>query len=137
MTAYFGGYNGFASQGYTNPYAQQTPVTMQPTALQPTTNKIYVTSGEDALNRFAQPNSVTVYIQQDESALFEVSTDQQGRKSIRTYSLTPYTAPTTEKADKVDYVLRTEFEALQAEIKALKSKVGKSGKIMTTENENE
>lgn len=136
MTAYFGGYNGFAPQGYTNPYAPQTPLTMANTPLQPQTNKIYVTSGDDALNRFAQPNSVTMYVQQDETAIFEVATDQQGRKSIKTFNLTPYTAPTTEKTSKADYVLRSEFESVQAEIKALKSKLTKSSKVVgASENE--
>lgn len=129
--AYFGGYNGFVPQGYATPYTQQTPVT-----LQPQTNKIYVTSADDALNRFAQPNSITLYVQQDETAIFEVATDQQGRKSIKTFSLTPYTAPTTDKTSEVDYVTRKEFDGLQAEIKALKSKLTKSNKVVGA-NENE
>lgn len=134
--AYFGNYGGFTPQGYTNPYTTQTPPTMQTTALQPITNKIYVTSGDDALNRFAQPNSVTMYVQQDEMAIFEVATDQQGRKSIKTFTLTPYTAPTADKTSTSEYVLRTEFESLQAEIKALKSKITKSSKVVgAAENE--
>lgn len=50
-------------------------------ATQPTTNKIYVTSLEDAMARYAGPNSTMIYVLQDESTVFEIYTDLQGRIS--------------------------------------------------------
>ncbi len=56
-------------------------------AAQPTTNKIYVTSLEDAMQRYASPNSTMIYVLQDENALFEIYTDPQGKKFRRSKSL--------------------------------------------------
>lgn len=95
-------------------YGYQTPnYYPQSYIQQPITNKIYVTSAEDALARFASPNTVTVYFLQDESAIFEVSTDIQGKKNIRTRKLSDVepqkqaVAPNTD-----DFVKRSEFDAL-------------------------
>ena len=79
-------------------------------------NKIYVIDANDALSRMAMPDSLMIYIQQDETAVHEVYTDTAGRKAIRTRMLTdaPTAAdPTTE------YVTRKEFDALRAEIAKL------------------
>ena len=38
-----------------------------PQAQQPTSNKLFVVSAEDALSRFAAPNSIMIYLLQDES----------------------------------------------------------------------
>ena len=59
-----------------------------PQAQQPTSNKLFVVSAEDALSRFAAPNSIMIYLLQDESTLYEVYTDGQGKKSIRARTLT-------------------------------------------------
>ena len=48
--------------------------------VQPTTNKIYVTSLEDAIQRYASPNSTMIYVLRDESVIFEIYTDIQGKK---------------------------------------------------------
>lgn len=76
-------------------------------------NKIYVIDANDALSRMAMPDSLMIYVQQDETAVHEVYTDTAGRKAIRTRMLTdvpPAADPTTE------YVTRKEFDDLRAEI---------------------
>ena len=115
---YYG--NNYAGYGYpqSTSNSQQTTATQQQVS-----NRIYVTSAEDALGRFASPNSIMVYTLQDETLQFEVATDYWGKKTIRTRQLTDYAPPTTEKDGKLDYVTRQEFLGLQAQIKALQDKL--------------
>ena len=115
---YFG--NNYAGYGYTH---NQQPQQQSNTTQQQVSNRIYVTSAEDALGRFATPNSIMVYTLQDETLQFEVATDYWGKKTIRTRQLTDYAPPTTEKDGKLDYVTRQEFLGLQAQIKALQDKL--------------
>ena len=83
------------------------PNYQQPTQI---TNKIYVTSKEDALNRFVSPNTITVYFMQDDSAIFEITTDAQGRKSVRTRNLVDVVAQDEKKDINTDYLPRKEFD---------------------------
>lgn len=83
------------------------------------TNKIYVTSAEDALARFSVPNTITVYWLQDESCVFEVYTDYQGKKNIVTRIFekpkeTP--KPVVNAPVQGDFVTRGEFEDLRAKL---------------------
>lgn len=107
------GYNNGYGGNYGSGYGAPAPApTYNP---QPATNKIYVTSAEDAMQRFANPNSVMVYVLQDESAIFEVYTDAQGRKTVKAKKLVDYTA----EADRGGYVTRAEFEELKGRLEAL------------------
>lgn len=92
----------------------------------PATNKIYVTSLEDALGRFASPNSIMQYTLQDESMLFEIYTDIQGRKNVKSKNLADSITVETVKDKNLEYVSRKEFEVLKAEIKALKENKGEN-----------
>ena len=92
---------------YYNPYGN-----MQGQA-QPMTNKIYVTSGQEALSRFANFNSVTVYFSQDESTIFEVYTDMQGNKSIKARKLVDLEPA---KPKKGTYITRAEFDEFKASL---------------------
>ena len=87
-------------------------------AVQPTTNKIYVTSIEDAMQRYASPNSTMIYVLQDESVLFEVYTDPQGKKMPRVKKLVDF----TPESGGGGYVSHTEFEELKNKLEAFISK---------------
>ena len=87
------------------------PNYQQPTQI---TNKIYVTSKEDALNRFASPNTTTVYFLQDDSTIFEITTDIQGRKNIRIRNLVDVDVQDAKKEEKTDYLPRKEFDAFKS-----------------------
>lgn len=63
--------------------------------MQPRTNKIFVTSLEDALNRPADPNSEVIYLDQDKPFLYQVMNDMQGRKTYKTFELTEYSGLVT------------------------------------------
>lgn len=98
---------GYPGYGYAPPaQSQQIP---------PATNKIYVVSAEDAMSRYAQPNTVMLYVQQDESAIYEVYTDGQGKKAIRARRLTD--APAENRGG--EFVTRGEFDSLKAMVEKI------------------
>lgn len=78
---------------------------------QPTTNKIYVISLEDALSRSAPRGSEMVYFHQDRNEFYVVKTDVDGRKSWLGF---PYSLPNQDentpatKADLKDVLTRLE-----------------------------
>lgn len=100
----FGGYNGY-----------QPAVTPSYPTVQPTTNKIYVTSLEDAMQRYASPNSTMIYVLQDESAMFEIYTDPQGKKLPRVRKFVEEISDNPSS----EYVSRSEFNELKAKIEAM------------------
>lgn len=95
----------------------------QPQQTPPNTNKIYVVSAEDALSRYAQPNTVMLYIQQDEAVVYEVYTDMQGKKAIRARQLVD--APTENKGG--EFVTRGEFDSLKALVEKLGNATSEGG----------
>lgn len=119
--------NGFQNQQV----QQQAPVQPQAPFR---TNKVFVTSLDDALSRYAEPNSDMIYLHQDENLLFEIKTDMQGRKVYKALKFEEYSPqPNTPTEETNNYVTREEFEKLQAEINSLKSK-RKSKEIEVEEN---
>ncbi len=92
----------------------------QPQPVQTRGNKIYVVDAKDALSRAAMPDSLMIYIQQDETAMHEVYTDAEGRKLIRTRSLSPIEAA---QSGGEDMVTRREFEELRAAVEAMRGGV--------------
>lgn len=114
------------SPGFGGMQQQQAQQQQQAT---PVTNKIYVTSFEDAMNRFAQPNSIYIYVLQDETKIFEIATDSQGRKLAKTYDLKPFFQHTSENTEKANnYATKEDFRALEEKIKALESSIPKPDK---------
>lgn len=110
MNNYFGYQNGYGYQGQSaNNFAPP----------QPTTNKIYVTSLEDAMARYAGPNSTMIYVLQDESTVFEIYTDLQGKKVPKVRKLVDFVPEQSAGAGGGDFVRRAEFEALAKKIEAL------------------
>lgn len=95
----------------------------QPQPVQQRGNKIYVVDAKDALSRAAMPDSLMVYIQQDESAMHEVYMDAEGRKMIRTRSLIPVEAV---QSGGGDIVTRKEFEELRAAVDAMRGGVARA-----------
>ena len=105
-------------------YPYPTYPQMSQPQLQPRTNKIFVTSLEDALNRPADPNSEVIYLDQDKPFLYQVMNDMQGRKTYKTFELTEYSGVVSAQNGSADYVTREEFNRLVDEMKALKSDKG-------------
>ena len=113
-------YNNYG-YGFGNQYGYQpsaNPVYAPVQQAQPTTNKIYVTSLEDALQRYALPNSTMLYVLQDESMIFEVFTDMQGKKVPKVKKLVDF-AP---EGDGGGFVSRAEFDELKQKFEAFTTK---------------
>lgn len=94
--------------GYTPPAPQPAPAN---------TNKLYVVDADDALRRMAPRNTIVLYVQQDETMIHEVYTDEQGAKQIRSRALEPL--PSQEPAGN-GAVTRQEFDELKAAVDALR-----------------
>ncbi len=111
--------------GYTiMPQAQQ-----QVTPPQINTNKIYVSGIEDARMRMLPPNSEYIFLDNEKSILYQKKVDANGQFEVKAYEISECkgnTATAGQTAiDLSDYVPRTEFAALQDEIKALQDKMSK------------
>lgn len=112
----FGGFGGYVPP-------VQNPIYQQPQPPQYTTNKLYVASVQDAITRYAMPNTVIMYTLQDESAVIEVTTDAQGKKTPRVRLLSDEPV----KTEQIEYVSRQEFDALRAEVQKLTSHTAEGG----------
>lgn len=108
-------------QMYNTPYNGnfQPQMTQQPMR----TNKIFVTSLEDALNRYAEPNTIMVYRHQDEKFEYEITTDVQGKKTYKTLQLSDYSGVGGEKTCQASTISREEFDDVKRQIKALKDEL--------------
>ena len=120
----YGAY-GMGTYGNNQPYNSgfQQPQVVQPQP-QLRTNKVFVTSLEDALNRYAEPNTIMVYRHQDEKFEYEIMTDMQGKKTYKTLVLADYsTAEPRKDTNPANYLTIDAFDALQAKFDSLESKV--------------
>lgn len=110
-------------QNYAQPPIQQVPQAQPAQAVPQNVNKIYVTSLEDALGRFANANTITVYHLQDESAEIEVATDGFGKKSYKIRKLSDYQPTETPKGQPANYVTVEQFNGLQGQITAFEERL--------------
>lgn len=122
------GYNGFnfwntapAAQPQPMPqFAQpfQAPQMQQMQQMQqmpPRTNKIFVTSLEEAMARQAEPNTEIRYFHQNDKLVYDIFTDTQGRKFPKTYRL----VPVEDCAENTEYVTRKEFDEWREKVQGL------------------
>ena len=119
-------FNNFGNTPYMGNYQAQ--MAQQPQPMQMRTNKIFVTSLEDALNRYAEPNTIMVYRHQDEKFEYEIMTDSQGKKSYKTLVLGDYLAQNETKEQNQYTIPKDEFDAVKSRLKALEDEVMKKYK---------
>lgn len=119
-------FSQFANTPYNGNYQPQMAQQTQPAPMR--TNKIFVTSLEDALNRYAEPNTIMVYRHQDEKFEYEIITDSQGKKSYKTLQLADYSSVQTENDIIQPQISIEEFNGLKGRIKALEDEVLKKYK---------
>ena len=122
MNDFFGRPNTQFNGMYNTPYNGN----FQPPQMR--TNKIFVTSLEDALNRYAEPNTVIVYRHQDEKYEYEIMTDAQGKKSYKTLQLGDYSASQANKPVQPTQISIEQFNSLEERIKALEMEILKKYK---------
>jgi hypothetical protein len=85
------GGNSWNNPNWGTPYSQQ-----------PNTNKVYVTSLDDALSRMAPRGSELVYFHQDANEFYVVRTDPDGRKSWVGFTYTVPNQDLNTPATKAD-----------------------------------
>jgi len=124
----YGGYGGY-SPAVVQPQmpvqqSQPQPIQQpQQQAVPQNVNKIYVTSLEDALARFANTNTITVYHLQDESGEIEVATDGFGKKSYKIRKLSDYVPEEAKKEPLPKYATEEYVIGLEAQIKAFEGRL--------------
>lgn len=122
-----GGYSyGQPTYGAYSPNsAPQTPIqppmgSAQPTQTQPAkTNMVFVTSLEDALQKTNMPNCNLLYLHQDKPLIFNIVSDEFGRKTYTTYELVEYKEQKAEEQPEEpqkDYVTKKEFADYQKQV---------------------
>lgn len=119
----YGGFNPQTSpqmgnmQGMNNYQPQQPPTR---------TNMVFVTSLEDALQKTNMPNCNLLFLHQDKPLLFNIISDDMGKKTYSVYELKEYKE---EKADEpkqepqADFVTKEEFETYQSQMVATINKL--------------
>lgn len=134
-------YGGINYGNYQPNYMQPPMQTQQPMqqtqpvqAVPQNVNKIYVTSLEDALGRFANVNTITVYHLQDESSEIEVATDGFGKKSYKIRKLSEYTPTEPKKEQQINSVTHEQLSKLQEQVKSLEERL-KSVENQVVKNE--
>lgn len=131
---YYGNFNQQQAYNF-NPQSQQQaqPNFTAQQSMQPQTNKIFVTSVDDALARPTMFNSEIVYLHQDQPLLIEIRTDSQGKKTPIVYDIQPHKEPEPTPQPIVDYVKREEYDELYAQIKEIRGTIQDMAKRRITD----
>lgn len=110
------------------PMQNATPNSATPSSQPARTNMVFVTSLEDALQKTNMPNCNLLFLHQDKPLIFNIISDEMGRKTYTTYELVEYKDQKTEEEPKEppkEYVTKEEFAEYQkatiASINKLKS----------------
>ena len=134
MNDYFGRptqqFNNFTNTPYMGNFQ---PQMAQPQPPQMRTNKIFVTSLEDALNRYAEPNTIMIYRHQDEKFEYEITTDAQGKKMYKTLQISEYSTIQGEKQSNPNIISTEDINGLKSRIKALEEYVEDMKRIKKNE----
>lgn len=123
------GYQPYQTAAYQSPY--YTPTQGTPTAPQPTmnTNKLYANGIEDVRFRQLPTNSDYIFLDNDKPLLYRKTTDATGKTDIQVFTIAPYQDTKPAEPVQVDfsqYVLRSDFELLRAELAELRETVAPS-----------
>lgn len=96
--------NNNVSQGNNQQSPQFTP--------QVNTNKIYVTSVEDARNRQLMPNSDYIFLDNDKPLLYRKTVDATGKMDLETFEIIPYSEKAKEDASKDNAIDMSNFVSI-------------------------
>lgn len=119
-------FNTMYNTPYNGNFQPQMAQQQQPAPMR--TNKIFVTSLEDALNRYAEPNTIMVYRHQDERFEYEIMTDGYGKKTYKTLQLADYSVSQAKETEQSITISREEFDAVKGRLEALEGELLKKYK---------
>lgn len=109
---YYGGTPSYSSPSYQAPQPQQTQMM--------NTNKLYANGIEDVRCRQLPSNSDYIFLDNDKPLIYRKTTDSTEKMSVEVFKIVPYEEESSSKVNMSDYVLKTDFEELRAEISQLK-----------------
>lgn len=97
--------NGYGYGGMFNGMQPQTPSAIK-------TNIVLVTSLEDALSRYAEPNSNIIYFDQDKPLVYNIMTDMQGRKTHKILDLSEHKTAAAPVTPSAEYITKADVEEI-------------------------
>lgn len=93
------------------------------------TNKIYVSGIEEVKQRYVPFNSDILFIDNDKPLIYQKIVDSKGQFEVKIFDITPHIdeldTKETSSINLSNYVLKSDFDALESEIKGLKDKITK------------
>lgn len=114
-----------ATQPFGYPFNPYSAPQQQSVPSQVNTNKTFVSGIEDVRMRPLPPNSEFIFLDNEKSILYQKKVDANGQFEVKAYEITECSNDTAQQVDLSGYVPRSEFEALQGELKALTDKISK------------
>lgn len=130
------GVYGDPFNNWNNPYAQQAQPQLQWGTPQLKTNKILVTSLEEAINKATERYSETYYFDQNKPVFYIIRVDMN---MVKSWLEVPYTLPNQEQntpATKADIAgLEAKLKAMEATVKAMEQKPSTKRKKVEAEQE--
>ena len=117
-------FNGYNQQSALQQFQNQPPVN---------TNKIYVTSIEDAKNKPLAPNSDFIFLDNDKPLIYRKTVDATGKMEIQTFKIVPYEEKQESKQDidLSNFVLVKDFNALKSDLEQIKDSLSKTTQHQT------
>lgn len=130
VSVFFIAYNKGVKEGtkmfgnnYNSPYGATpgvTPAQSYGYPSSPYTNLIYVSGIEAAKNAYVPAGGTMIFADNDKPLLYKKTVDNKGQFEVEVFDIVPHKSV---EAPVVDYVPRTEFEALQKKIDSIESAV--------------
>ena len=122
-------YSNYNNQNYVGQYNQQNSI------LNANTNKIFVNGIEDVRNRILPANSEYIFLDNDKPLLYQKSVDSSGHFDVKVFDILPHKDEPRTSNDSTNFVLKSEFLALQNELSALKERIGELSTKKEVSNE--
>lgn len=93
------------------------------------TNKIFVNGVDDVRTRNIPPNSDYMFLDNDKPLLYQKVVDSKGQFDVKIYDIVPHKEEkeASKTIDLSQYVLKTDFDKLTAELTTLKEQLIKLG----------
>ena len=124
-------YNGYTQPYGYNPYPQSVSPTQNtlPQTISTNTNKVFVNGVEDVRNYRLPPNSDYTFLDNDKPLLYQKTVDGKGPCEVKVFDITPHkeSEVSSNAPNLNDYVLRSDFDKLSAELIQLKNKIQELG----------
>ena len=124
-------YNGYTQPYGYSPYPQSVSPTQNtlPQTISTNTNKVFVKGVEDVRNYRLPPNSDYTFLDNDKPLLYQKTVDGKGQFEVKVFDITPHkeSEVSSNAPNLNDYVLRSDFDKLSAELIQLKNKIQELG----------